>query len=50
MSHKIISAIVIILVAVGIYYGYKSLKEGTNQTTYVLAAVEKGMLIKVVSR
>ncbi|OGZ33468.1 MAG: hypothetical protein A2Y98_03005 [Candidatus Portnoybacteria bacterium RBG_19FT_COMBO_36_7] len=49
LSHKIISAIVIILVAVGIYYGYKSLKEGTNQTTYVLAAVEKGMLIKSVS-
>lgn len=47
--HKIITAISIIIVAVGVYYGYSFLKGNTNTTSYVLAAVEKGTLIISVS-
>lgn len=48
-KHKIITAITIIVAAAGIYYFYNSLNGSTNQTSYVLAAVEKGTLITSVS-
>ena len=48
-GHKIITAIVVIVAAAGAYYGYRSLNGNSSQTSYVLAAVEKGTLITSVS-
>jgi HlyD family secretion protein len=47
--HKIISAIVILLIVVGGYFGYKTLKNKGAGIQYVLAAVTKDTLIVSVS-
>jgi HlyD family secretion protein len=47
--HKIISAILILLLAVGGYFGYKKLKNKEAGIQYVLAAVTKDTLIVSVS-
>jgi len=49
MRKKITSGIIIILLIIGGFYGYKALKGETTETRYVLAAVEKGTLIASVS-
>jgi len=49
MAHKILSGFVVILVALGAYWGYKFFKGDAVETRYVLAAVEKGTLIASVS-
>ncbi len=48
-GHKIVSAIIIIGLATGGYFGYKALWGSTTQTLYVLASVRKGTLISSVS-
>jgi HlyD family secretion protein len=47
--HKIISAILILLIAAGGYFGYKRLNNKGEETKYVLAAVTKDTLIVSVS-
>lgn len=47
--HKIITAIVILALAGGGYFGYKALKGNTTETRYVLATVEKGTLVTSVT-
>jgi HlyD family secretion protein len=47
--HKIISAILILLIAAGGYFGYKRLSNKGEGTQYVLAAVTKDTLIVSVS-
>jgi HlyD family secretion protein len=47
--HKIISAIAILLIVVGGYFGYKTLKNKGEGIQYVLAAVTKDTLIVSVS-
>lgn len=47
--HKIISAIAILLIVVGGYFGYKTLKNKGKGIQYVLAAVTKDTLIVSVS-
>lgn len=49
MRKKITIGIIIALLAIGGYYGYKKIKGGAMPTQYVLAAVEKGTLIASVS-
>lgn len=49
MRKKITIGIIIALLAIGGYYGYKKIKGGAAPTQYVLAAVEKGTLITSVS-
>ncbi len=49
LKHKIISAIVIIALAGGGYYAYKSLNSKGTETKYVLAAVQKGTITTSVS-
>src|SRR3989338_7443767 len=49
MAHKILSGFIVILVALGAYWGYKFFKGDAVETRYVLAAVEKGTLIASVS-
>ncbi len=44
-GHKIITSIVIVVLAVGGYWGYKSLTKTATAATYVMASVEKGTLI-----
>ena len=46
LRHKIITLFVIGVIAVAGYFGYKNLKGNATETRYVLAAVEKGTLIK----
>jgi len=48
-QHKIITAIIIILIAGGGYFAYGQLNKNTAQASYVLAAVQKGTLIVSVS-
>jgi len=48
-QHKIITAIIIILIAGGGYFGYKSSKGKSQGTRYVTATVEKGTIITSVS-
>jgi HlyD family secretion protein len=48
-THKIITAIIILLIVGGSYSGYKSLKNKSQVTRYVMAAVEKGTIIASVS-
>ena len=47
--HKIISAIIIVLIAVGGYFGYQKLIGENDTVEYVMAAVEKGTIIVSVS-
>jgi len=49
LRHKIISAIAILLIIVGGYFGYKTLKNKGKGIQYVLAAVTKDTLIVSVS-
>lgn len=49
LQHKIAAAVIILLAAVGGYYGYKALSGNSAQINYVTAAVEKGTLIVSVS-
>lgn len=49
MRKKITIGIIIVLLAIGGYYGYKKIKGGATPTQYVLTAVEKGTLITSVS-
>jgi HlyD family secretion protein len=48
-QHKIITAIIILVIVFGGYFGYKAIKGNNQQTRYVLASVEKGTLIVSVS-
>jgi len=48
-QHKIITAIIVIVIATGGYFGYKAIKGNGEKSRYVLAAVEKGTLIVSVS-
>lgn len=48
-QHKFITAIIILIIVVGGYFGYKKFKSNGQETRYVLAAVEKGTLITSVS-
>ena len=48
-SHKFISFVVIVVIAVGGYYSYKKLNPSAVVTSYVLASVEKGTLITSIS-
>jgi HlyD family secretion protein len=48
-QHKIISAVVLIVLAVGGYYGYKSLNKTSNETRYILTSVTKGIITTSVS-
>ena len=49
LQHKIAAAVIILLAAVGGYYGYKAFSGNSAQINYVTAAVEKGTLIVSVS-
>jgi len=49
ITRKIIISVVIILVIIGSYFGYKALKGDKNEIRYTLAKVEKGTLISSVS-
>lgn len=49
LQHKIAASLIIILVIISGYYGYKKYQGGTVETRYVLATVEKGTLITSVS-
>jgi HlyD family secretion protein len=48
-AHKFISAIIIAVIVVGGYFGYKALNNNGAEVKYALAAVEKGTLIVSVS-
>ena len=48
-QHKIISGIALIILVVLTYSGIKAIRSGSQETSYVLAAVEKGTLIVSVS-
>lgn len=48
-QHKVITGIIIVLIAGGGYFGYGKINSSTAQTRYVLAAVQKGTLIVSVS-
>ena len=48
-QHKIITAIIILVIVFGGYFGYKSFTKNGQQTRYVLASIEKGTLIVSVS-
>jgi len=48
-QHKFITTVIIIIIVLGSYFGYKALKGNGQETRYVLAAVEKGTLITSVS-
>ena len=48
-NHKIISTILILVVLIGGYWGYKSLTSTTGVTKYVLATATKGTIISTVS-
>jgi HlyD family secretion protein len=49
LKHKIVSAIILIVMVVGGYYGYKAATKTPSLTKYTLASVEKGSLISYVS-
>lgn len=48
-ARKFVSGIIVILLIVGIYFGFKTLGKNTADTSYVLAAVEKGTIVASVS-
>jgi len=48
-KHKIISAIIILCLLGGGFWGYKSLTNTTGETRYILAAATKGTIISSVS-
>ena len=48
-AHKVISAIIFIIIAAGAYYGYGAIKGNASQTSYVLAAVQKGTIVSSIS-
>jgi len=48
-QHKIIMVIIAIMLIGGGYFGYKKFNNKTEQTSYILATVEKGALIASVS-
>ena len=48
-QRKLITGIILILMIIGGYFGYRSLVGGKNNVRYVMAAVEKGTLIVSVS-
>ena len=48
-QHKIIAAVIIILIVVGIYYGYKVFNPASTQVRYVTAAAQKGTIVISVS-
>jgi HlyD family secretion protein len=48
-GHKIITFIVIVVLAVGGYWGYKNLTKTVTAASYVMATVEKGTLIVSIS-
>lgn len=49
IGHKIISAVIVIVLAYVGYLGYQKLTSPSAQTRYVLAAIQKGALISSVS-
>lgn len=48
-QHKFITAIIVLILVFGGYFGYRVIKGNNQQTRYVLANVEKGTLITSVS-
>jgi HlyD family secretion protein len=48
-KHKFITFIIILIAALGGYFAYGALNKTSSQTSYVLAAVEKGTLITSIS-
>jgi len=48
-SHKIISSILLIIILIGGYYGYKAMNKTSGETRYILASVEKGIITTSVS-
>jgi len=44
-SHKLITAIIVIIIGVVAFFGYKHLKGNENTTRYVMATVSKGNII-----
>jgi len=48
-KHKIITGIIMVVILTAAYYGYNLFKGSSAQTSYVLAAVQKGTLITSVS-
>jgi len=48
-AHKIVSAIIIVLLVIGGYFGYKTIKGKGETTRYITAAAEKGTIIMSVS-
>jgi len=48
-SHKIISGIIILILAGAGYFGYKKLKNSETETRYMLVAVEKGTITTSIS-
>ncbi len=49
VRHKFISAVVILVIIAGIYFGYKGLAGNKSAVRYVTASVEKGTLIVSIS-
>lgn len=49
IKRKAVAIIVVILLAISGYYGYRVIKSGATTTQYVLASVEKGTLINSIS-
>jgi HlyD family secretion protein len=49
LGHKIISSVILIVLIVAGYYGYKSLTTETAETRYILTSVAKGMINTSVS-
>ncbi len=49
LGHRIIAGIIILAIAGGGYFGYKTLKGDEGETRYVLAAVEKGTIVTSIS-
>jgi HlyD family secretion protein len=48
-QHKIITGIIVVLIAGGGYFGYGQLNKSTAQASYVLATVQKGTIVVSVS-
>ncbi|MDD5547470.1 MAG: efflux RND transporter periplasmic adaptor subunit [Candidatus Pacebacteria bacterium] len=49
VGHRVISAVVLIVIIFAGYQGYKSITSTSGETRYVLAAVEKGTIISSVT-
>jgi len=48
-KHKIVSVLILIVLVVGGYFGYKKINGNKTETRYVLEAVQKGSIITTVS-